>query len=215
MGLCGDAIDALAYAAIRRGLQSRPFLSWRPELPGWSYGILEFYDRISAKLPIGAHVVEIGTDCGRSALFLASRLVAHGNDEARIYTIDPWWFEPDRPLAAPRGIRGPKLRALVVAATDEELRLIYPIRAESPGASKFFDDASLALVFIDGAHDLESVRQDIAAWKPKVRPGGLLAGHDYSLAWPGVRRAVSESLSAFEVHQTVWSSKLDVSVKSA
>jgi predicted O-methyltransferase YrrM len=165
-------------------------------------------------LPRGAHIVEIGTDCGRSALFLASRLLAHGNDKARIYTIDPWWFEPDRPLAAPRGIRGPKLRVLVGAATDEELHLIYPLRAESPGVAKLFDDASLALVFIDGAHDIESVRADIRAWKPKIRPGGLLAGHDYSLAWPGVRRAVSENLSAYEVRQTVWWSKLDVSVKS-
>jgi len=203
--LCRDAIGALAYVATRRGLQGRPLVSWRPELPGWSYGILEFYDRVSATLHRGAHVVEIGTDCGRSALFLASRLLAHGNSDARIYTIDPWWFEPDRPLAAPRGIRGPKLRALVGAATDEELRLIYPLRAESPGAAKFFDDASLALVFIDGAHDLESVRADIATWKPKVRPNGLLAGHDYSLAWPGVRRAVAESLSAYDVDQTVWS----------
>jgi hypothetical protein len=59
-------------------------------------------------------------------------------------------------------------------------------------------DGSLDLVYLDGAHDLASVRADIAAWRPKVRPGKWLAGHDYTPLVEGgaVIRAVDELLGA-------------------
>jgi hypothetical protein len=34
-------------------------------------------------------------------------------------------------------------------------------------------------VYIDGLHDYGSVKQDIAAWWPKVKVGGFIGGHDY------------------------------------
>ena len=54
-------------------------------------------------------------------------------------------------------------------------------------ANGFFD-----LVFIDADHTYDSVLKDIRAWAPKVRPGGILAGHDYGWEFPGVVRAVQE-----------------------
>ncbi len=38
-----------------------------------------------------------------------------------------------------------------------------------------------------------AARADLAAWAPKLRPGGLLAGHDYSARAQGVARAVHEA----------------------
>ena len=38
------------------------------------------------------------------------------------------------------------------------------VREASPGAADLFDDHSLDFVYIDGAHELEAVRRDIAAW---------------------------------------------------
>jgi hypothetical protein len=35
-------------------------------------------------------------------------------------------------------------------------------------------------VYIDARHDYESVKEDLHAWFDKVRPGGILAGHDYA-----------------------------------
>jgi predicted alpha/beta hydrolase family esterase len=52
----------------------------------------------------------------------------------------------------------------------------------------------LDFVFIDADHKYESVKADIAAWLPKVRPGGHIAGHDYHSDWPGVQKAVDEVL---------------------
>ena len=45
--------------------------------------------------------------------------------------------------------------------------------------SKFFLDHSLDMVFIDGAHDYESVMTDILSWLPKIKKNGLICGHDY------------------------------------
>ncbi len=56
--------------------------------------------------------------------------------------------------------------------------VVKPIRARSADAAKTFDDRSLDLVFIDGDHCYAEVMQDIAAWRPKLRSGGILCGHD-------------------------------------
>lgn len=66
---------------------------------------------------------------------------------------------------------------------------------DSVSAARMFDDGSLAWVHIDARHDYESVRADIAAWAPKVTPGGWLSGDDYHPQWwPGVVQAVEETL---------------------
>jgi predicted O-methyltransferase YrrM len=60
--------------------------------------------------------------------------------------------------------------------------------------AKGFKNKSLDFVFIDASHDYESVRDDIKAWLPKIKKGGVLSGHDY-LEFPGVRTAVDEAFS--------------------
>jgi hypothetical protein len=52
-------------------------------------------------------------------------------------------------------------------------------RMTSLEAAKRVADHSLDFAYIDARHDYESVKEDIAAWCAKVRPGGILAGHDY------------------------------------
>lgn len=49
---------------------------------------------------------------------------------------------------------------------------------------------SLDLVFLDARHDYEAVTSDIQAWRPKVRSGGVLCGHDFSWMFPTVAMAV-------------------------
>lgn len=42
-----------------------------------------------------------------------------------------------------------------------------------------FQDNSLDFVYIDANHSLPWVMDDIVQWSKKVRPGGIVAGHDY------------------------------------
>lgn len=52
-------------------------------------------------------------------------------------------------------------------------------RMTSSAAAPRFRDRSLDFVYLDARHDAVSLRNDLQQWFPKVRPGGLLAGHDY------------------------------------
>ena len=62
------------------------------------------------------------------------------------------------------------------------------------------------MVFIDGAHDYENVKADIQAWKPLVRPGGLLCGHDWG--HPPIVQAVRELLGTPESSSTIWYARM-------
>lgn len=52
-------------------------------------------------------------------------------------------------------------------------------RMTSLEAAERIPDASLDFVYIDARHDFKAVMEDLEAWYPKVRPGGLIMGHDY------------------------------------
>lgn len=66
------------------------------------------------------------------------------------------------------------------------------IRADSVDAAKLFADASLDVVYLDTAHTCAQVKAEVAAWRPKLKPGGIMAGHDYRLPTLGVIEAVTE-----------------------
>jgi len=53
------------------------------------------------------------------------------------------------------------------------------IKELSVDASLIFPDHYFDFVYIDAAHDYDNVSADLEAWFPKVKSGGLLAGHDY------------------------------------
>lgn len=56
---------------------------------------------------------------------------------------------------------------------------VQVIKDFSPGVSAQFNDAFFDFVYIDADHTEAAVYADLCAWWTKVRPGGVLAGHDY------------------------------------
>jgi len=62
--------------------------------------------------------------------------------------------------------------------------IVRPLRMESLEAARLFRDESIDLVFIDGHHGYSHVREDILAWLPKVKRGGILCGHDCDANFP-------------------------------
>lgn len=63
-----------------------------------------------------------------------------------------------------------------------------------------FEDESIDFVWIDASHVYPDVIKDIKAWYPKLRKGGVMAGHDYS-DW-GVEMAVREFFPFYVVYPT-------------
>lgn len=69
--------------------------------------------------------------------------------------------------------------------------------------AKNVPDQSLDFAFIDADHTEPSVRKDIEAWRPKIKPGGMLMGHDVHL--PGVKAAVDDLCPGWEhLKEEVW-----------
>jgi hypothetical protein len=71
------------------------------------------------------------------------------------------------------------------------------IRQLSTEAAREFKDGQLDFAYLDAMHSYEGVAEDLLVWRPKVRPGGILAGHDYlngelEGTLFGVKRAVDE-----------------------
>jgi predicted O-methyltransferase YrrM len=75
---------------------------------------------------------------------------------------------------------------------------VIPVRQSSRDAARLLATLSFDLIFIDGSHIYEDVKQDIRLWKPLVSPGGLLCGHD-ALEAVGVEHAVGELLPNAEI----------------
>lgn len=85
---------------------------------------------------------------------------------------------------------------------SERDKRIRVIRDYSVEAAKLFSSRSVDFAYLDADHTYEAACQDIAAWWPKIKRGGVLGGHDYCwmiLEYPdrekvifGVRKAVNE-----------------------
>ena len=66
-------------------------------------------------------------------------------------------------------------------------------KMSSMDAVPLFLDNTIDVVYIDALHSYDGVKEDIGLWLPKVKKGGILAGHDYgSKHFPGVKQAIDE-----------------------
>jgi predicted O-methyltransferase YrrM len=89
--------------------------------------------------------------------------------------------------------------------------IVTPIQMESIAASKLYVNEQLDFVFIDASHEYANVIEDIKHWLPKVKKGGVLAGHDYNNpSYAGVKKAVDEALigRTIDVNGMCWIVKI-------
>ena len=96
-------------------------------------------------------------------------------------------------------------------ANEKRIRFV---QGYSDEVARQFADESFELVFIDADHTEEWVSRDLVAWAPKVKRGGILAGHDYdSRNWPGVKIAVDRFFAShphpvrIEANKVWWTRK--------
>lgn len=169
------------------------------EIPGW-FDYAPLYDRAVRSLPAPpalAVVCEVGCWAGRSLAYLAGKVKTSGK-RVNLWGIDHGFgtdSAKERPLHA--GLLA-ECGGNTVGRLAFNLRacglegVAVPMAAKSVRAASLFPDRSVDFVFLDAAHDYDNVTADLKAWWPKIKPGGTLAGHDYSPPWPDVTRAVNE-----------------------
>jgi hypothetical protein len=74
------------------------------------------------------------------------------------------------------------------------------VRNFSIESAEMFPDGYFDYVYIDSAHTYDEVVKDINAWYPKVKKGGILAGHDYfpdTRIWRGDPCGVYQAVNEF------------------
>ena len=155
----------------------------------------ELYHEVVRDLAVsgGGSLVEVGSLLGQGITVLARATQQYPKQHWFLYAVDHFQGSDEqvhREIISKLG--GKTLRQ----AFDENLRragvskLVQVKEGKSADVAGAILDNCLDFVFIDASHDYQSVVQDIQAWLPKVKPGGILAGHDYTAAFPGVVEAV-------------------------
>lgn len=75
-------------------------------------------------------------------------------------------------------------------------------RYPSAIAAQFVENESLDFVYIDGNHEFDYVMEDLILWSRKVRPGGIISGHDYyRFRGAGVVEAVDVYTKAHQINE--------------
>ena len=138
----------------------------------------------AASVEAGGPLLEVGSYCGKSAVYLGAAAEATGRV---LFCVDhhrgseenqPGWDHHDPEVVdAELGVIDtlPFFRRTIRDAGLEET--VVAVVGDSPAVASLWA-TPLALVFIDGGHGAEPARRDYEGWSPHVAPGGLLAIHD-------------------------------------
>lgn len=134
----------------------------------------DLYTRIVNEFNSGSVFVEVGCLQGRSAAYMCVE-IANSAKSIDFYCVDIWedWWNYDT-NCGDKNVYGTFLSNLSPVS-----EYFIPMKLHSADAAAKFKDNSIDFVFIDANHEYEHVKNDILAWYPKIKPGGILAGHDY------------------------------------
>jgi len=126
--------------------------------------------------------VEVGVERGAfSRIFvpmLQNKLIEH------LYLIDPWRADM---FCCPIAQAAMDAMQYEVEEIFKDLPVTIMKTTSVEGAAQFAFN-SLDFVYLDAKHDFDSILQDFDTWYPRVKKGGIIGGHDYSIE--GVKQVV-------------------------
>jgi predicted O-methyltransferase YrrM len=144
---------------------------------------MALHETAAAYAPAGP-IVEIGTYCGKSTVYLAAAARDAGQ---HVITVDhhrgseenqPGWAYHDPDLVDPLAGRLdtlPHFRSTMTASGLEDT--VIAIVGRSADVARLWA-APVGLLFIDGGHTDAAAVADYEGWAPHIVPGGALAIHD-------------------------------------
>jgi len=115
--------------------------------------------------------LELGVESGAF-----SNIICKANPGVKLYCVDAWVSYGE--------YRHYVSQETIDAFYENAKKTLAPyntklIKGLSMDVVETFVDESLDFVFIDGNHTYDFVTQDVTEWSKKVRPGGIVSGHDY------------------------------------
>lgn len=127
--------------------------------------------------------IEIGTAEGITTEYLLRTI-----PDLTLYGVDPYPIYEDWDGNTPNAENN---KQQMLQKTQPYQNRYHHIFEGSDSVADDFDDDSMDFVFIDGEHTYEQVQKDCANYWKKVKPGGLLIGHDFARI-EAVNRAVTD-----------------------
>jgi len=149
---------------------------------------------LASTVPVHLAIVELGSWKGKSTAWLASgSRVGQG---AHVYAVDHWVgsSEHQHLFWEPGATTFPEFESNMewLGLGD----IVTPITGKTAEVAKTWDK-DVGLLFIDAAHDYESVKADFLAWSPFVVAGGWVVFHD--AGFPGPSRVIKEYIEASDL----------------
>lgn len=119
--------------------------------------------------------VEVGTDHG-----VYAEQLLKGIPNLMLHCIDPWEaYTEGNDIKTQEDVD--KIYEEAKDRLEPYSRQVLIMRQTSMQAVNIFEDDTFDFVFIDGNHSYNNVLEDITEWTKKVKPGGIVAGHDYKM----------------------------------
>jgi predicted O-methyltransferase YrrM len=162
----------------RRALEAAGFMP-----PEEGDALFEAARDAAAAVP-GAPMVEVGSYCGRSTIWLGAAARAGGTV---LFAVDhhrgseenqPGWEWHDPTVVDPRIGRMDTLPFFRAAIHDAGLEDVVVAVVGPSRLVALHWSTPVSMLFIDGGHGVEPARADYAGWTPHVAVGGTLAIHD-------------------------------------
>jgi hypothetical protein len=127
----------------------------------------------------GFRFVEVGCFIGGMTTRVAKRFKDRGTNPD-IIVVDNFLFE-NISIEGKSGLPNEDYYKIFIHNINQEgvAECVTPIREDSIKASQLFRDRSIDFLFLDGEHFQGYIMKEIEAWLPKVKMGGIIAGHDY------------------------------------
>lgn len=136
----------------------------------------------------GQKLTNIGVEVGTHRALYADCFMKYW--QGTLYCVDHWDIPKGYEIQS-KQLRGKgENRELDYDFAKKVAKKYHPrmrlLRQTSESASNGFDDDSLDFVYIDGDHLLPGVTADFNLWYPKLKSGGILAGHDIITVRKGI-----------------------------
>lgn len=176
-------------------------------IQGWMGEVeLDWLSQMTKKQRPDALIVELGAWRGRST----AGIVVSMSPSMTVITVDTWLGQYDLRTTAHSDVMktdlflefmdNMKIFGITPKWYSRQHGGLYYLRMDSALAPLLFDNDSVDMLFIDCDH--RRFGEDIDSWKEKVKPHGIISGHDYY--WEGAKEAIDKRVLVEELIGDIW-----------